>query len=95
MVLERRDLVGHCAEFVRVLEGRGAAVGSIDAFEGEVAASLTWSLAVTLDLSSFAFVASGRQSHASDVGWCVLYGTELEPYHAMEMYRLRFCFCCC
>lgn len=64
LILERRDLVGHCAELIRVLEAGGTAVGSIDALESEVAASLAWGLAVALDLSSFAFVASERQSRA-------------------------------
>jgi hypothetical protein len=64
LVLERRDLVGHCTELVRVFEGRGAAVGSIDAVESEVAASLAWSLAIAFDLPALAFVASGRQSRA-------------------------------
>lgn len=58
LILERRDLVGHCAEFVRVLEAGGAAVGSVHAVEGEVAAALARRLAIALDLSSFALVAS-------------------------------------
>jgi hypothetical protein len=64
LILERRDLVGHCTELVRVLEGRGAAVGSIDAVKSEVAASLARGLAIALDLSALAFIASERQSHA-------------------------------
>jgi hypothetical protein len=84
LILEGRDLVGHCTEFVRVLEAGGTAVGSIDTVESEVAASLARRLAIALDLSTFAFVASGCVSRVLDCGGC-LCGTESGPYHAMEM----------
>jgi len=60
LILKRRDLVGHLTELVRVFEGRGAAVGSIDAVESEVAASLARGLAIALDLSALAFIACYR-----------------------------------
>lgn len=57
LILKRGNLVGHISKLVGILEVGGAAVGSIDAIQGEVAASLAWSLAVAFDLSSLTFVA--------------------------------------
>lgn len=57
MVLERGDLVGHVSKVVGIFEIGGTAVGSIDAIQGEVAASLAWGLAIAFDLSSLTFVA--------------------------------------
>lgn len=80
MVLEGGDLVGHISKLVRVLEIGGAAIGSIDAVQGEVAASLAWGLAIAFDLSSLALVALRSQPHGR--AWC---GMATGVYQAMEM----------
>ena len=58
MFLQLSHLLGHVAEFVRVLEV-GAAVRGVEALQVEVAAPLAGGLAIALDLSSLALVAAG------------------------------------
>lgn len=57
LILERCDMGRHVLVFLRVLEAI-AAVGRVDAFEVQVAASLTRCLAVALDLAALALVAT-------------------------------------
>ena len=80
LVLKRGDLIGHISKLVRVLEVGGAAIRSIDAVQGEVAASLAWGLTVAFDLSSLAFVAMKSQPHGRV--WC---GMATGVYQAIEM----------
>lgn len=61
LLLQARNLVGDRLELIRVLEVGGATVWSVEALEIEVAASLTGSLTIALDLPSFAFVAVDRE----------------------------------
>lgn len=85
LILEGGNLVGHGAEFVRVLEAGGAAVGSVYTVESEVAASLARGLAIALDLSSFAFVASTCQLDACVLSCVPCVGERMYSYHAIEM----------
>lgn len=57
LLLQAHHLRRHRLVLVRVLEIVGAAVGGVKTRQVEVAASLARSLAIALDLASFAFVA--------------------------------------
>lgn len=57
------DLARHLLELVRVFEAVGATIGCIQALEVEIAASLTWCLAVAFDLASLTLVALRWRDH--------------------------------
>ena len=74
----------------RVFERVGAAIGSIDALERQVSASLTWCLTVTFDFAPLAFIAV-----IVYINEAVSFQTPLEDtYHAMEIYLFRFDLVC-
>ena len=58
LILQGGDVILHLLELGRVFESIGAAVGSVHAVETEVAASMTWCLAIALDFPPFALIAS-------------------------------------
>jgi hypothetical protein len=88
LLLQRAEMRRHVLVLLRVLEAI-AAVGSIDAFEVQVAAALTGRLAVALDLAAFALYSSSSVLYVGARIWCCI--TSL---HAIEMYLLRFARCC-
>lgn len=55
LLLERSYMRRHLLELVAVFE-RVAAVGSVGALQVEIAAALTWRLAIALDLPPFALI---------------------------------------
>ena len=58
LVLKGGDGVSHLLELDRVFERVGAAVGSVDAVEVEVATAMARCLSIALDLPPFALIAS-------------------------------------
>jgi hypothetical protein len=67
LLLQASHRVAHLPELVRVLEVVGATVGSIEAGQVEVAASLARGLAIALDLSALALVATEQEQDVSFV----------------------------
>jgi hypothetical protein len=88
LLLQRAEMRRHVLVFLRVFEAI-AAVGSVDAFEVQVAAALTGRLAVAFDLAAFAL-------DQPPSAMCVraIIGRCITSLHAMEMYLLRFARCC-